>query len=106
MVTLDNTTEGDVERYQLFYVIARTEDIWQAAKMIYDFEKHQLKEGWNDVFDSTFRKMIKRSAHLYNSYNEDINTVDLFWGMDRHNCQTMINAQRIYLGLFDFRTEL
>lgn len=106
LLKADNTSAGDVERMQLFYVLARTEALWEVSARIYDIDKHSIKEGWDKIFDNTFGKMLKRTMHLFNSYNEDISTVKLFWGMDEHNTETMINAQMIYCGLFDFENEL
>lgn len=106
LIKADNTEPGDVERLQLFYVLARTEELWQVSARIYDTKTHSLLKGWESIFDNTFGKMLKRTAHLYNSSNEDISTVKLFWGMDDRNKQTMINAQSIYCGLYDYAQEL
>lgn len=102
LLKADNTASGDTERLQLFYVLARTDALWEKATRIYDTEKHCLKKGWDEIFDGTFGKMLQRAAHLYNSQNEDIDTVKLFWGMDSHNSETMINAQMIYCNQFNF----
>ena len=102
LIKADNTATGDVERYQLFYVMARTEEIWNVSGRIYDVNEHCLKDGWDKLFDNTFGKMLKRAAHLYNPGNEDIDTVILFWGMDEYNKKTMANAQLMYLELFDY----
>ena len=106
LIKIDNTASGDVERYQLFYTIARTEELWLVVDRIYDVKEHCLIEGWDNLFDNTFGKMLQRAAHLYNSNNDDINTVKLFWGMDAHNKETMANAQLMYLGLFDFSKDM
>ncbi len=102
LLKYDNTSSGDVERQQLFYVIARTNQLWERAELIYDFHTHRLKENWDNLFDGTPGKMLARAAHLYNSCNKDISTVQLFWGMDYYNTQTMIDAQMIYCQKFDF----
>jgi hypothetical protein len=106
LLKADDTVPGDVERMQLFYVLARTDDIWKQSARIYDVNNHCILEGWDEIFDSTYAKMLKRSMHLYNSWNEDIPTVRLFWGLDEHNTETMNNAQMIYCGLWDFEKEM
>lgn len=106
LLKADNTAPGDMERCQLFYVLARTNALWEQSARIYDIKTHGLKKGWNTIFDGTFGKMLTRAAHLYNSHNEDISTVKLFWGMDEYNSETMINAQRIYCKQFDFEKEM
>lgn len=102
LLKVDNTTRGDVERMQLFYVLARTNALWEVSARIYDTNTHSLKKGWDEIFDNTFGKMLKRTMHLFNSCNDDIDTVKLFWGMDEYNQETMINAQMIYCNMFDF----
>jgi hypothetical protein len=99
LLEADRTQEGDVERMQLFYVIARTNALWEVSASIYDTDTHCIKEGWDRLFDGTYSKMLQRAMHLYNSSNDDIATVKLFWGLDEYNTQTMINAQMIYCGL-------
>lgn len=102
LLKADNTTPGDVERQQLFYTISRNDMLWSQAAKIYDTKEHCLINGWNKLFSGSLGKMLQRAAHLYNSSNEDISTVNLFWGLDEHNKETMINAQLIYCGLFNF----
>ncbi|MCR4746010.1 MAG: DUF6075 family protein [Lachnospiraceae bacterium] len=106
LLKADGTSAGDVERMQLFYVLARTNALWEVSASIYDTKTHCIKEGWDDIFDNTFGKMLKRTMHLFNSYNEDISTVKLLCGMDEHNMETMINAQMIYSGLWDYGKEM
>lgn len=106
LIKADNTSTGDVERYQLFYVIARTDMFWNALPRIYDVKNHVLVDGWDDIFDSSFGKMLRRAAHMYNSFHEDVPTVELFWSLDAWNSKTMINAQRIFVRAFDFQTEM
>lgn len=106
LIKADNTEAGDVERMQLFYVLARTQALWDQSARIYDTNTHGLKDGWNEIFDGTFGKMLQRTIHLYNSRYEDIDTVKLYWGMDEYNSKTMINAQMIYCGLWNFEREM
>lgn len=106
LLKADGTSAGDVERMQLFYVIARTDALWEVSSRIYDTNTHCIKEGWDGIFDNTFGKMLKRTMHLFNSHNEDISTVKLLWGMDGRNKETMINAQIIYSGLWDYQKEM
>lgn len=106
MIKTDKTEKGDVERYQLFYVLARTEALWEVSARIYDIDNHCLKKGWNDIFGGSFGKMLRRAAHLFNPLNEDISTAELFRGLDSYNCETMIKAMEIYTGLFDFSGEM
>ena len=101
----DNTRKGDVERLQLFYVLACNNSLWNVVSRIYNTKLHQLVEGWEDTCDGSALKMLKRSVHLYNSHNEDIPTVRLFWGLDESNSRIMNNAQRIYCNQFDFENE-
>ena len=102
LLKADNTAPGDVERQQLFYTLARNNELWSQSAKIYSTKDHCLLNGWNNIFTGSLGKMLQRAAHLYNSSNEDIATVSLFWGLDEHNKQTMINAQLIYCGLYDF----
>ena len=106
LTTKDNTQPGDTERLQLFYVIARTDEIWERATSIYDFEKHSLKPEWDFIFDGTLGKMMRRTIHLYNSIHKDIDSYKLFCGMDDHNKVTMVNALQIYLGIWDYEQEM
>jgi hypothetical protein len=108
LLKADDTAPGDVERFQLFYVIARTEDIWNQSARIYDVNNHCILEGWDEIFnnDSSLGKMLRRSMHLFNSYHKDVSTVKLFWGLDDYNSETMNNAQMIYCGLWDFEKEM
>ena len=106
LIKNDNTEKGDVERFQLFYTIARTDELWNVVGKIYDTNSHSLKTGWRDASYGTFSKMLQRAAHLYNQNNEDIDTVKLFWGMDDYNSQTMINAQMIYCGLWNWESDM
>lgn len=48
--------------------------------------------------------MKKVEQRIYD--NENIPTVKLLWGMDSHNKETMINAQMIYSGLWDYEKEM
>jgi len=99
LIEADNTQEGDVERLQLLYVLARTDAFWENQKKIYDTNNHVIVKGWDELYDGSYGKMLQRTMHLYNSSNDDIATVKLFWSLDEYNTQTMINAQMIYCGL-------
>ena len=99
LIEADNTQKGDVERLQLLYVIARTDEFWECKNKIYDTNNHAVVKGWDKLYDGTYGKMLQRTMHLFNSINDDIATVKLFWGLDDYNSQTMINAQMIYCGL-------
>ena len=99
IIEADNTKEGDVERLQLLYVLARTNEFWENQKKIYDTNNHVIVNGWDELFDGSYGKMLQRTMHLYNSSNDDIATVKLFWSLDDYNTQTMINAQMIYCGI-------
>lgn len=105
LIACDNTSEGDFERYQLFYTIACTDALYRRVNNIYDFENHQIKQTAIDSCqDSTDYDdmMLKRSIHLYNSYRyEDISTATLLDKLDSSNCRTVINAQLIYSRICD-----
>lgn len=107
MINADETNRGDVERYQLFYVIARTDELWKNVNSLYDFSKHELKAGARKGLHGRVKLMMKRTVHLYNGGGtKDIDSVTLYWGLDDYNAETMINAQRIFLGQYDFNKEM
>lgn len=91
--------------YQFFYVLSRTDELWNSIDKIYDINSHMLVDGWDTLFEGTLKKMLKRSVHLYNPFQSfDVSTFSLFEDIDERNAETMINALKIYQGFFDFET--
>lgn len=99
-LTKDQTKPGDVERYQLFYTMA-CPYLCEYMQGVYDFQLHQLANGYQEYVENLEKRpqlMIKRALHLYNSFNDDIPTYNLFYGLDDSNKTVIINALALYGG--------
>ena len=98
----DKTRKGDVERYQLFYVISGCDFLYKIRERLYDPKGHRLIALEQDSSDypSHARKMLTRAMHMFNQANPDIPTVDLMWSLDAGNTKVMMYALGIYGHLY------
>lgn len=95
LMALDKTSQSDIERKSLFFLIARNDELWTLQDQIYDFKEHQIKP---EILDSgictSSKSLIQAGFSLYNGYPTK-SLLDCFSGLDRENFELLIQAIRI-----------
>lgn len=92
---LDGTSDRDVERKSLFYIIAGNDDLWNKRSAIYDTEDRSIHLNFDELadFGSSSRKLIELGFSLYNGYKA--NVLNTFSGLDEENFDLAIAALRM-----------
>jgi hypothetical protein len=92
---LDRTSDRDVERKSLFYILAGNDDLWNKRNAIYDTEDRSIHLNFDELadFGSSSRKLIELAFSLYNGYKADV--LNTFSGLDEENFDLAIDALRM-----------
>lgn len=95
----DGAKWSDVERLNLFYIIAGNESLYIKREVIYDFKEHGIRNcmGTGCVdFSSGLQSLIRLGFNLYNGYRDrNMTPLELFWNLDSRNIQIAQNAIRL-----------
>ncbi|MFY4781553.1 DUF6075 family protein [Campylobacter jejuni] len=85
LLARDNTSDGDIERQALFFIIAGESRLIEMVNRIYDFKERWIKpEVFQEGFiTSGYRALIALGFNLYNGYDESKSSVlDVFSSLD------------------------
>lgn len=101
LIEEDDTSSSDRERFQLFYVISGSDELYQIRKEIYNTDEHSLIYNPQKThLHHHTANILQRSIHLYNSFHKDLPTYTLMQGLDSHNTQLVVNSFMIYVGCY------
>jgi len=95
LLKLDETSEKDVERRSLFYILSGNDELYGLTNEMYDFNDHSIEP---DILDtsicSSSKALIKLAFNLYNGdFNPEI--MATFCGLDSDNFELAIRAIRM-----------
>lgn len=101
LIKRDNTSEDDIERIALFYIIGESEELYSKVDYIYDFEVRRItpyktlqgNQGYD--FSGNSRSLIRIAYNLYNGYPADI--LGTLNNLDEDNYAIALNAINIRL---------
>lgn len=95
-----NIHKNDIERKQLFYILASNNDLYLKRNHIYDFAENCIKpkclESDNVDFCSSSKALIRLAYNLYNSFCDLYTTpIDILGELGTENIETAITAVNI-----------
>ena len=100
----DGTSERDLERKSLFYILSGNLDLYGKVDYIYDFKTNSIKSDCfeNEAIDfcSSSCNLIKLAYNLYNGYKADV--LETFAGLDQDNFNLAMEAIKIRLNMKDY----
>jgi len=99
-IAKDKTSEKDIERLTLFFIISGNERLSSHVEEIYDFNDHFIKLNIFDSvgFSSSEKGLLELALNLYNNYsnNDSMYSVfELFSHLDDKNFKLALDAIRL-----------
>lgn len=92
----DATSEMDIERIAMFYIISGNDELYSHLNDIYNCQTHRLKTNSLHKLEcmcSSSQKLLMLSLHLYNNRNcKNITPFEILNNLDRHNLDLALNA--------------
>ena len=98
----DKTSDFDVERKSMFYILSSDESIYNRIHSLYDFTDHSiLFESYfkiKNLLSSSHSKMVYLAYQLYNNFKlqdfdrKELTITEIFGALDEENFKVCINA--------------
>lgn len=92
----DDTSELDMERIAMFYILTGNSELYSHLHEIYNCSSHRLKQNPLHKLEymcSSSQKLLMLALHLYNSRNcRNITPFEVLNNLDRSNLDLALNA--------------
>lgn len=98
----DKTSDFDIERKSMFYILSSDDSIYNRIDLLYDFTDHSISfESYfkiQNLLSSSHSKMVYLAYQLYNNFKlqdfdrKELTITEIFGALDEENFKVCINA--------------